>query len=46
MDKSTETQEAYKLRVEKVNGDVQVSYDNSVGFNVDKNANIIDLYIQ
>lgn len=31
---------SYKLRVEKVNGDVQVSYDNSVGFNIDKNANI------
>ena len=31
---------SYKLRVEKVNGDVQISYDNSVGFNIDKNANI------
>ncbi len=31
---------SYKLKVEKVNGDVQVSYDNGVGFNIDKNANI------
>lgn len=31
---------SYKLKMEKVNGDVQVSYDNSVGFNIDKNANI------
>ncbi len=30
----------YKIKVEKVNGDVQVSYDNIVGFNIDKNANI------
>ncbi len=31
---------SYKLKMEKVNGDVQVSYDNMVGFNIDKNANI------
>lgn len=31
---------SYKLKVENVNGDVQISYSNTMGFKIDKNANI------
>lgn len=34
---------SYKLNVEKVNGDVQISYTNNMGFKIDKNANIEEI---